>query len=42
MDVLVENEVICELKAVDTLNPVWSAQISKPAQTHRQSTMIFN
>ena len=27
MDVLVENLVISELKAVDQLNPVWEAQI---------------
>lgn len=27
LDVLVENEVICELKAVDLVNPVWEAQL---------------
>lgn len=27
LDVLVENSVICELKAVDLINPVWQAQI---------------
>ena len=27
LDVLVENEIICELKAVDLINPVWEAQI---------------
>lgn len=27
LDVLVEDEVICELKAVDKVNPVWEAQI---------------
>jgi len=27
LDVLVEGLVICELKAVDQINPVWSAQI---------------
>ena len=27
IDVLVENLVICELKAVDQVNPVWAAQI---------------
>lgn len=27
LDVLVENLVICELKAVDEINPVWEAQI---------------
>ncbi|HHH49392.1 MAG TPA: GxxExxY protein [Saprospiraceae bacterium] len=27
LDILVENEIICELKAVDQVNPVWEAQI---------------
>lgn len=27
LDVLVEDEVICELKAVDEINPVWEAQV---------------
>lgn len=27
LDVLVENLVICELKAVDNMNPVWEAQM---------------
>ena len=27
LDVLVEDKVICELKAVDVVNPVWEAQI---------------
>jgi len=27
LDVLVEDSVICELKALDTVNPVWEAQI---------------
>ena len=27
LDVLVENLVICELKAVDQMNPVWEAQL---------------
>ena len=27
LDVLVEDSVICELKAVDQVNPVWQAQI---------------
>lgn len=27
LDVLVDNSVICELKAKDELNPVWKAQI---------------
>lgn len=27
LDVLVDNSIICELKAVDEMNPVWEAQI---------------
>ncbi|MDI6740139.1 MAG: GxxExxY protein [Candidatus Edwardsbacteria bacterium] len=27
LDVLVEDIIICELKAVDEMNPVWEAQI---------------
>ncbi len=27
LDVLVENSIICELKAIETVNPVWEAQI---------------
>lgn len=27
LDVLVEGKIICELKAVETVNPVWEAQI---------------
>ena len=27
LDVLIENLVICELKAVDETNPVWEAQL---------------
>lgn len=27
LDVLVERKVICELKAVDQVNPVWEAQV---------------
>ena len=27
LDVLVEDSIICELKAVDLINPVWEAQI---------------
>ena len=27
MDVLVEELIICELKAVEEMNPVWEAQI---------------
>ncbi|MFH0895965.1 MAG: GxxExxY protein [Bacteroidota bacterium] len=27
LDVLIENQIICELKAVDIINPVWEAQV---------------
>jgi GxxExxY protein len=27
IDILVEDSIICELKAVDTVNPVWVAQV---------------
>ncbi len=27
IDLLVENEIVCELKAVDQMNPVWKAQV---------------
>jgi len=27
LDVLVEDAIICELKALETVNPVWEAQI---------------
>ena len=27
LDMLVENLVVCEIKAVDQVNPVWSAQV---------------
>jgi len=27
LDVLVEDQIICELKAVETVNPLWQAQI---------------
>ena len=27
LDVLVEDSIICELKAVDLINPVWEAQV---------------
>ncbi len=27
LDVLVEDKIICELKAVDEMNPVWEAQL---------------
>ena len=27
LDVLVENFIICEIKAVDLINPIWEAQV---------------
>lgn len=27
MDVFVDNMIICELKAVETVNPLWKAQL---------------
>jgi GxxExxY protein len=27
LDVLVENQVVCELKAIEIVNPVWEAQV---------------
>ena len=27
LDVLVNNKIICELKAIDIINPLWQAQI---------------
>jgi len=27
LDVLVEDQIICELKALETVNPVWEAQV---------------
>ena len=27
LDVFVENEIICELKALETVNPLWEAQV---------------
>jgi len=27
LDLLVENEIICEIKAVDTVNPIWESQV---------------
>lgn len=27
LDVIVENEIICELKALETVNPIWEAQV---------------
>jgi GxxExxY protein len=27
MDVFVEEKIVCELKAIETVNPVWEAQL---------------
>ena len=27
LDVMIEEKVICELKAIETVNPVWEAQV---------------
>ena len=34
LDVLVEDKVICELKALDNVNPVWEAQILSHLKTY--------
>ena len=43
LDVLVQDLVICELKAVDEMNPVWSAQIlSHLKLTNRRLGFLIN
>lgn len=43
LDVLVEDEVICELKAVDLVNPVWEAQLlSYLKLTNRRLGYLIN
>ena len=45
MDVLVEEIIICELKAVDTVNPLWQAQIMshlKPTKNNIGFLINFN
>ena len=43
LDVLVEDLVICELKAVDEMNPVWEAQIlSHLKLTKRRLGFLIN
>jgi GxxExxY protein len=43
LDVLVNELVICELKAVETLNPVWTAQvISHLKLTNRRLGYLIN
>jgi GxxExxY protein len=43
LDVLVEEMIVCELKAVDTFNPVWKAQIiSHLRLTKKQLGFLIN
>jgi GxxExxY protein len=43
LDVLVENEIICELKAVEIVNPVWEAQVlSHLKLTSKQLGYLIN
>ena len=43
LDVLVEDLIVCELKAVDTFNPVWKAQIiSHLRLTNKQLGFLIN
>ena len=43
LDVLVENLIICELKAIDKMNPVWKAQIlSHLKLTNRHIGFLIN
>ncbi|MBC7935466.1 MAG: GxxExxY protein [Rhizobacter sp.] len=45
MDVLVDNIIICELKAIDNVNPIWQAQILshlKLANLHVGFIINFN
>jgi GxxExxY protein len=43
LDVLVEGEVICELKAIENVNPVWEAQIlSQLKLTNKRLGYLIN
>jgi len=43
LDILVENLVICEIKAVDQVNPVWEAQVlSHLRLTNRRLGYLIN
>ena len=43
LDVLVENLIICELKAIDKMNPIWKAQIlSHLKLTNRHIGFLIN
>ncbi|OGW19092.1 MAG: GxxExxY protein [Nitrospirae bacterium GWC2_57_13] len=37
LDVLVEDSIICELKAVDEMNPVWEAQLLSHLKLSKKS-----
>ena len=41
LDVLVEENIICELKAVDEMNPVWRAQILSHLKITRNRLGFF-
>jgi GxxExxY protein len=43
LDVLVEDQIVCEIKAVDLVNPVWEAQvISQLKLTKRRLGYLIN
>jgi GxxExxY protein len=43
LDIIVEDEIICELKALETLNPIWEAQIlSHLKLTNRRLGYLIN
>ena len=43
LDVLIENQVICELKAIEIVNPVWEAQVlSHLKLTERRLGYLIN
>ena len=42
LDILVDNKVIVEIKAVDQVNPVWQGPSFKSFKTDRSSFRLFN
>ena len=43
LDVLVDNLIICELKAIETVNPVWAAQVLSHLKiTNRHVGFLIN
>jgi GxxExxY protein len=43
LDVIVEDQIICELKALETINPLWEAQIlSHLKLTNRRLSFLIN